>query len=264
MAALPRVSASRRARRPRRAAAVRHGRHDEGDVRGDHGLRGAARRAPLPAQDLPGRPRAARSYFVHCPALYARGRLYTSDADEHRRFLALSLRGAARSCQRLDFAPDIVHGHDWQAALLPMLAEDAASRGTALFAQTRTLLTIHNLMYQGSFPVDDRPRYRTSARSRTCSTRISCARGASTSCSRASSTPTASPRSARPTRARSRPQTHGAGLDGLLRARARRPSSASSTASTTTSGRPRRDRYIPHRYSADDLRRQGARQAGTC
>ena len=26
-------------------------------------------------------------YFVHCPALYARGRLYTSDPDEHRRIL---------------------------------------------------------------------------------------------------------------------------------------------------------------------------------
>src|SRR5688572_8430814 len=26
-------------------------------------------------------------YFIHCPELYARGRLYTSDGDEHRRFL---------------------------------------------------------------------------------------------------------------------------------------------------------------------------------
>src|SRR5689334_1994444 len=28
-------------------------------------------------------------YFVHCPELYSRGRLYTSDGDEHRRFLTL-------------------------------------------------------------------------------------------------------------------------------------------------------------------------------
>ena len=30
--------------------------------------------------------RANEVYFVHCPALYARGRLYTSDPDEHPGF----------------------------------------------------------------------------------------------------------------------------------------------------------------------------------
>lgn len=90
-------------------------------------------------------------YFVHCPALYARGRLYTSDPDEHRRFLALSY-AAMVICQKLDFSPDVIHAHDWQTSLLPMIVKTIFARDPR-FAKTRTLLTIHNLMYQGSFPV---------------------------------------------------------------------------------------------------------------
>src|SRR5687768_56866 len=92
--------------------------------------------------------RANEVYFVHCPALYARGRLYTSDPDEHRRFLALSY-AALLACRSIGWTPDIIHAHDWQAALLPMIVKSEFAQS---FATTRTLLTIHNLNYQGSFP----------------------------------------------------------------------------------------------------------------
>ncbi len=88
-------------------------------------------------------------YFVHCPALYDRGRLYTSDPDEHRRFLALSY-AALMLCQRLEWSPDVVHAHDWQAAMVPMLLKTLGARDP-YFRRTRSLLTIHNLGYQGSF-----------------------------------------------------------------------------------------------------------------
>src|SRR5262249_8844012 len=89
-------------------------------------------------------------HFVHCPALFARGAIYTQDADEHRRFLALG-RAAIAACQRLGFAPDIAHCNDWQAAWLPLTLK-ARFAWDRLFARTRTLLTIHNLNYQGVFP----------------------------------------------------------------------------------------------------------------
>ena len=79
-------------------------------------------------------------YFLHCPPLYARGRLYTSDADEHRRFLLLSY-AALELCGRLDFAPDVVHCHDWQAALIPLLLKTTYARDRHL-AGARSLLTI--------------------------------------------------------------------------------------------------------------------------
>jgi starch synthase len=89
------------------------------------------------------------TWFVDCPALYHRGRVYTSDADEHRRFLALSW-AALMGAQRQRFAPDVVHCNDWQTGLLPLTLK-AAFGWDRLFARTRTLLTIHNLNYQGLF-----------------------------------------------------------------------------------------------------------------
>ena len=66
-------------------------------------------------------------YLVHCPDLYARGSLYTSDSDEHRRFLVLQY-AALILCQRWDWAPDVIHAHDWQASLLPMYVKTLWTR----------------------------------------------------------------------------------------------------------------------------------------
>jgi starch synthase len=91
-------------------------------------------------------------YLVHCPALYHRASLYTSDPDEHLRFLVL-VRAAIEACQRMQFSPDIAHCNDWQTGLLPLVLE-ARYAWDRLFKPTRTLLTIHNLNYQGMFSSD--------------------------------------------------------------------------------------------------------------
>jgi starch synthase len=92
---------------------------------------------------------AAPVYLVYCPALFHRASIYTNDADEHLRFLALS-RAALDTCQRLGFAVDVVHCNDWQAAMLPLLIR-CRYAWDQLFARAKTLLTIHNLQYQGGF-----------------------------------------------------------------------------------------------------------------
>jgi starch synthase len=89
-------------------------------------------------------------FFVHCPELYGRGSIYTNEPDEHRRFLALCWAALA-ACQRMAFAPDVIHCNDWQSALLPLTLKVRFS-WDRLFARARTLLTIHNLNYQGMFP----------------------------------------------------------------------------------------------------------------
>jgi len=88
-------------------------------------------------------------YFVHCPALYGRPGTYTSDPDEHRRFLLLG-RAAIESMQRLGIAPDIVHVHDWATAIVPLYLKTMYA-WDQLFARTKTVLTIHNIGYQGTF-----------------------------------------------------------------------------------------------------------------
>jgi len=98
--------------------------------------------ARLPGSDLP-------LYLIDCPAVYDRPSLYTNDDDEHLRFLVLQ-RATLDSCQHLKFAPQILHCNDWHAALLPLLIKTTYA-WDKLFAQTRTLLSIHNIGYQGQF-----------------------------------------------------------------------------------------------------------------
>ncbi|MBS1119300.1 MAG: hypothetical protein H6Q90_1528 [Deltaproteobacteria bacterium] len=186
-------------------------------------------------------------YFLHCPALYHRGRLYTSQPDEHRRFLALAF-GALLTCQQLGFVPDIIHAHDWQAALLPMIVKTIFA---GELARTRTLLTIHNLNYQGSFPATVVPDTNLAPRSHLFHQDLLTAGRINFLLQGilfADGVSTVSPTYA------SEIQTaeHGAGLDGFLRAR-------SSTVVGILNGvdydewSPERDRHISHRFSAEDL-----------
>src|SRR5271165_3779910 len=94
-------------------------------------------------------------YFIDCPALFNRPTLYTSDPDEHRRFL-LFTRAAIESCQRLEFAPNVFHCNDWHTAILPLYLRTIYSSDRAL-AQSRSVLTIHNIGYQGIMPSSAAP-----------------------------------------------------------------------------------------------------------
>ncbi|MBS1151783.1 MAG: hypothetical protein H6Q89_3481 [Myxococcaceae bacterium] len=90
-------------------------------------------------------------FFVHCPALYSRASIYSHDGDEHLRFLVLAY--AALECaQRMRFAPDVVHCNDWQTAMVPLLLKTRFAWDQKIFGRTKTVLTIHNLNYQGMFP----------------------------------------------------------------------------------------------------------------
>jgi starch synthase len=89
-------------------------------------------------------------YFVDCPAMFDRAGFYTNDVDEHRRFL-LFTRAVIEACQHMGFAPDVFHCNDWHTAFLPLYLKTVYS-WDRLFARSRTLLTIHNIGYQGVMP----------------------------------------------------------------------------------------------------------------
>lgn len=100
--------------------------------------------------------RGVTFYFVEAPYLYDRdGSLYDhfgrEFADNHIRFAVLSV--AALGVAQTLFKPDIIHCHDWQAALVPVYRHDQ-QWSNPVFYGTRTLLTIHNLGYQGRFGKD--------------------------------------------------------------------------------------------------------------
>jgi starch synthase len=69
--------------------------------------------------------------------------------DEHLGFILLS-RVALEMCRKLEFSPDIFHLHDWHTALVPLYLKTLYS-DDQLFSDTRTVLTIHNIGYQGIF-----------------------------------------------------------------------------------------------------------------
>ena len=96
---------------------------------------------------LPGS--TASIYLIDCPPLYGRPTIYTTDVDEHLRFLAFT-RAVFTSCQRMRWAPQILHCNDWHTGFGPLFLK-AAYAGDASFGSTRSLLTIHNIGYQGTF-----------------------------------------------------------------------------------------------------------------
>lgn len=93
-----------------------------------------------------------RYFFVQIPELYDRDGLYDGPGgeytDNHIRFGALCQ--AALGTVRHLFPADIVHCHDWQAGLLPVLVRDIYA-GHPAYSRIRLAFTIHNLGYQGSF-----------------------------------------------------------------------------------------------------------------
>lgn len=89
-------------------------------------------------------------YFIHCPELFFRDSIYTGDADEYLRFALLN-HAVFACCQRMGWAPHILHANDWHTALLPLYRRTVYA-WDHLFAGTRTVLTIHNIAYQGVYP----------------------------------------------------------------------------------------------------------------
>jgi len=87
--------------------------------------------------------------LLDIPRFYHRGALYSEAPDESLRFAALS-RGALELCAQSDWAPDIVHCNDWQTSLVPLYLRTVFAADER-FAATSTVLTIHNLAYQGKF-----------------------------------------------------------------------------------------------------------------
>jgi starch synthase len=86
-------------------------------------------------------------YLVDCPAMFGGPAIYSADPHEYRRYLLLT-HAAFQSCQRMGFAPQILHCNDWHTAIAPLWLR-SIYRWDKLFEATRSVLTIHNLGYQG-------------------------------------------------------------------------------------------------------------------
>ncbi len=100
-------------------------------------------------------------YFVCREEFFDRRHLYGTPErdyeDNHHRFIFFC-KGVVETLRLLELGADIVHGHDWQCGLLPLLLRHAEQRHGATLA-IKTVFTVHNLAFQGIFPM--RSFYRT-------------------------------------------------------------------------------------------------------
>ncbi len=90
--------------------------------------------------------------FVEADDYFGRDHLYGGpygDYPDNAERFAFFSRAVLALAGRLEPAPDVIHCHDWQAALVPVYARAFPD---PRLATVRTVLTIHNLGYQGIFP----------------------------------------------------------------------------------------------------------------
>ncbi len=75
--------------------------------------------------------------------------------DNHLRFIFFSASVRAL-LKAVDFTPDIIHANEWPTGLVPAYLKTLWKDSPRLKG-TRSLFTIHNVAYQGNFPLDVYP-----------------------------------------------------------------------------------------------------------
>ncbi|MGF1688332.1 glycogen synthase GlgA [Photobacterium japonica] len=95
-------------------------------------------------------------YAVDAPQYFDRSDIYAENnqgyADNGERFAFFSA-AALDLCEKVGFQPDVVHCNDWHTGLVPFLLR-TRYEDNAFFAQTQSVITIHNAVFQGIFNYD--------------------------------------------------------------------------------------------------------------
>src|SRR6185312_310089 len=71
--------------------------------------------------------------------------------DNHHRYIFFC-KGIVETLRLSEMNADIVHSHDWQTGLLPLLLRYSERRNNVTLAM-KTVFTIHNIAFQGLFPM---------------------------------------------------------------------------------------------------------------
>ncbi|HMO65132.1 MAG TPA: glycogen/starch synthase, partial [Verrucomicrobiota bacterium] len=97
-------------------------------------------------------------YLVHAPEFFHdRAGLYGAgghDFPDNAARFTLFAKAVAHLARYLPWRPEIVHVHDWQAGLVPLLVRHQAEH-EGWSQPPATILTIHNLAYRGIYPLDE-------------------------------------------------------------------------------------------------------------
>jgi starch synthase len=113
---------------------------------GQKQVEGQFLRSRLPGCDVP-------VFLLDQPDYYDRPQLYREDGEDYKdnceRF-TFYCRAVLEAIPLLDLQTDLVHCHDWCAGLIPAYLKTQYA-GKQAFSRIASVLTIHNLSYQGNF-----------------------------------------------------------------------------------------------------------------
>ncbi len=99
-------------------------------------------------------------YFIEKDDYFNRDALYgdkTGDYKDNLDRFSFYCKRTLELLKEIKFKPDIIHCHDWQSSLVPVYLKTIYSRD-AFYKNTKTVLTIHNIGYQGLFPKEEFPK----------------------------------------------------------------------------------------------------------
>ncbi|MBR1847979.1 MAG: glycogen synthase GlgA [Lachnospiraceae bacterium] len=93
-------------------------------------------------------------YFIDNEDYFTNSTCYTDDALFEIKKYAFFCKAVLSALPLLDFRPELIHCHDWQTGLLPVYLHERF-QGNDFFHGIKTVMTIHNLKFQGKWDVKD-------------------------------------------------------------------------------------------------------------
>lgn len=99
-------------------------------------------------------------YFIESDNYFNRDGLYGDKTGDYKDNLERFSYYSKRTLQLLKeirFKPEIIHVHDWQSSLIPVYLKTKSSDDT-FYKDIKTVLTIHNIGYQGLFSKEEFPK----------------------------------------------------------------------------------------------------------
>ena len=93
-------------------------------------------------------------YFIDNESYFSGFKIYSDNVlDEIRKF-SFFCKAALSALPLTGFRPDLIHCHDWQTGLIPVYLKERFAGGD-FFRGIKTVMTIHNLKFQGRWNVKD-------------------------------------------------------------------------------------------------------------
>lgn len=91
-------------------------------------------------------------YFIDNEYYFAGPQPYNQLHEDVEKFAFFS-KAVLAAAGMIDFVPDVIHCHDWQTAMIPVFLK-AFAGDYPLLRRTKTIMTIHNLRFQGRYTMD--------------------------------------------------------------------------------------------------------------